>query len=101
MSEITGGKKCDVVYDSVGKDTFEKSLDCLKPMGLVALFGQSSGSVPPFNLGLLSQKGSLFVTRPTLFVYCATPQQLKASADSLFEVVRLVSSTSGSTSATP
>lgn len=87
VKEITGGKMCDVVYDSVGKDTFEKSLDCLRPMGLLALFGQSSGTVPPFNLGLLAQKGSLYVTRPTLFVYCAKREQLEASAAALFDVV--------------
>lgn len=87
VKEITGGRKCDVVYDSVGKDTFEGSLDCLRPMGLLALFGQSSGPVPPFNLGVLAQKGSLFVTRPTLFTYCATPEQVSASSKALFDVV--------------
>ena len=87
VARITGGKKCEAVYDSVGKDTFEGSLDCLKPLGLLALFGQSSGSVPPFNLGVLSQKGSLFITRPTLFVYVAKREDLEASADALFDVV--------------
>src|SRR5450631_881221 len=66
VGEITEGKKVPVVYDSVGKDTFLKSLDCVAPLGVVALFGQSSGSVEPLNLGLLAQKGSLYVTRPTL-----------------------------------
>ena len=66
VEEITGGKKCPVVYDSVGKDTFLKSLDCLAPLGVAALFGQSSGAVDPLNLGLLAGKGSLYVTRPTL-----------------------------------
>ena len=66
VEEITGGKKCPVVYDSVGKDTFLKSLDCLAPLGIAALFGQSSGAVEPLNLGLLAGKGSLYVTRPTL-----------------------------------
>jgi NADPH2:quinone reductase len=87
VDEITGGKKCPVVYDSVGKDTFLKSLDCLAPFGVAALFGQSSGSVEPFNLGLLSVKGSLYVTRPTLFTYAAKREALVAMAKELFEVV--------------
>jgi NADPH2:quinone reductase len=87
VARITGGRKCEVVYDSVGKDTFDGSLDCLKPLGLLALFGQSSGPVPPFNLGLLSQKGSLYITRPTLFVYVARREDLEASAKALFDVV--------------
>ena len=87
VKEITGGRKCDVVYDSVGVDTFEGSLDCLKPRGLLALFGQSSGPVPPFNLGILSQKGSLYVTRPTLFTYVAQRAELEAAAAALFDVV--------------
>lgn len=87
VKEITDGRRCDVVYDSVGKDTFDGSLDCLRPMGMMALFGQSSGTVPPFNLGVLAQKGSLFITRPTLFVYCSTPETLGASASALFDVV--------------
>src|SRR6202051_3030765 len=69
VDEITGGRKVPVVYDSVGKDTFLKSLDCLAPLGVVALFGQSSGAVEPLNLGLLAGKGSLYVTRPTLNPY--------------------------------
>ncbi len=88
VGEITGGAKCDVVYDSVGKDTFEGSLDCLKPRGLLVSFGQSSGPVPPFNPGILSQKGSLYLTRPTLFVYIASRAELEASATALFDVVR-------------
>jgi NADPH2:quinone reductase len=87
VGRITEGQKCAVVYDSVGKDTFEGSLDCLKPLGLLALFGQSSGPVPPFNLGVLAQKGSLYVTRPTLFVYVARRADLEASAAALFDVV--------------
>ena len=87
VNAITKGGKCEVVYDSVGKDTFEGSLDCLKPLGLLALFGQSSGPVPPFNLGVLSQKGSLYITRPTLFVYVAKREDLEASANALFDVV--------------
>jgi NADPH2:quinone reductase len=76
-----------VVYDSVGKDTFLKSLDCLAPLGVVALFGQSSGGVEPLNLGLLAQKGSLYVTRPTLNTYAARAENLRAMAKELFEVV--------------
>jgi NADPH2:quinone reductase len=87
VKEITGGQLCDVVYDSVGKDTFPGSLDCLKPFGLFASFGQSSGPIPPFNLALLAQKGSLYATRPTLFVYNAKREALLASADALFDVV--------------
>ena len=88
VEEITGGKKCPVVYDSVGKDTFMKSLDCLAPLGVVALFGQSSGAVEPFNLGLLAAKGSLYVTRPTLFTYAAKRENLVAMANELFDVVK-------------
>jgi NADPH2:quinone reductase len=76
-----------VVYDSVGKDTFLKSFDCLRPLGLLASFGQSSGPVEPLNTGLLAQKGSLFVTRPTLFTYIAKKPDLVATANSLFDVV--------------
>ena len=85
--EITGGKKVSVVYDSVGKDTFMKSLDCLAPFGVCALFGASSGAPEPLNLGLLAQKGSLYVTRPTLNTYAAKREDLVASAKELFEVV--------------
>jgi NADPH:quinone reductase len=85
--EITGGKKVPVVYDSVGKDTFMKSLDCLAPLGLLALFGQSSGTVEPFNLGLLAAKGSLYITRPTLNTYGAKRADLVAGAKELFDVV--------------
>lgn len=87
VQEITGGAKCDVVYDSVGKDTYEGSLDCLKPRGMFVAFGQSSGPIPPFNLGVLSQKGSLFATRPTLFTYIAKREELEESAAALFDVV--------------
>ena len=76
------------VYDGVGKDTFLKSLDCLAPLGVAALFGQSSGSVEPLNLGLLAQKGSLYVTRPTLNTYAAKRANLVAMANELFEVVK-------------
>lgn len=85
--EITGGKKVPVVYDSVGKDTFMKSLDCLAPLGLLALFGQSSGPVEPFNLGILAMKGSLYVTRPTLGTYGADAKEMRAGAKELFDLV--------------
>ena len=87
VREITGGRGVDVVYDSVGQATFMKSLDCLRPMGMMVSFGQSSGTVPPFDLGLLSAKGSLFLTRPTLMVYTAKREDLLAHAADLFEVV--------------
>ncbi|PSJ64163.1 quinone oxidoreductase family protein [Pseudaminobacter soli (ex Li et al. 2025)] len=87
VKELTGGKLCDVVYDSVGKDTFPGSLDCLRPRGLFVSFGQSSGPIPPFNLAILAQKGSLYATRPTLFGYNATRENLEASAKALFDVV--------------
>jgi len=87
IDEITGGHKVPVVYDSVGRDTFLKSLDCLAPLGFAVLFGQSSGSVEPLNLGLLAQKGSLYVTRPTLNTYAARRDHLVAMAQELFEVV--------------
>ncbi|MEJ2098354.1 MAG: quinone oxidoreductase [Desulfobacterales bacterium] len=86
--EITGGKGVDVVYDSVGQATFMKSLDCLRPMGVLVSFGQSSGLVPPFNLGLLGAKGSLFVTRPSLMTYTAQRKDLLEHARDLFEVVK-------------
>jgi len=86
--EITGGKKCDVVYDSVGNDTFPASLDCLKPRGMFVSFGQSSGPIPPVNLGIFAQKGSLFASRPTLFNYIATRAELEESANALFDVVK-------------
>jgi len=88
VREITGGKGLPVVYDSVGQVTYMGSLDCLKPRGLLVLFGQSSGAVPPFNLGILAQKGSLYVTRPTLATYAATREDLLGCAGELFDVVR-------------
>ncbi|MEQ8737257.1 MAG: quinone oxidoreductase, partial [Hoeflea sp.] len=87
IKDITSGKGVDVVYDSVGKDTFPGSLDCLRPRGTWASFGQSSGPIDPFNIAILSQKGSLFATRPTLFTYIASREELEASAASLFDVV--------------
>ena len=88
VKAITGGGKCDVVYDSVGNDTFPASLDCLKVRGTFVSFGQSSGPIPPFSINLLSQKGSLYATRPTLFMYIAKREELEASAKALFDVVK-------------
>lgn len=88
VAEITKGKKCDVVYDGVGKSTFPGSLDCLKPMGTFVSFGSSSGQIDAFNIGLLQQKGSLFATRPTLFHYIAKREDLDAMAKDLFKVVK-------------
>jgi NADPH:quinone reductase len=85
---LTDGKGVPVVYDSVGKSTFEKSLDCLAPRGMLVAFGQSSGNIPPLNLGVLSQKGSLYVTRPTLMTYTAARDDLLAAAGELFDVVQ-------------
>jgi NADPH2:quinone reductase len=84
---ITEGEKLPVVYDSVGRDTFLRSFDCLAPRGMMVSFGQSSGAIEPFAPGLLAQKGSLFLTRPTLFTYIADPAELRASAAELFHVV--------------
>jgi len=80
VKKLTNGKGVDVVYDSVGKTTFEGSLNCLRPRGLLALFGGSSGPVPPFDLIQLSGKGSLFITRPTLWHYIATREELEQRA---------------------
>jgi NADPH2:quinone reductase len=88
VREITGGKGVPVVYDSVGQATFEHSLDCLAPLGMLVSFGQSSGKIPPVDLGILSQKGSLYVTRPTLMTYTAERADLLAAANELFEVVQ-------------
>jgi NADPH2:quinone reductase len=87
VREITGGKGVPVVYDGVGKATFMKSLDCLQPRGLMVSYGNASGAADPLNLIVLSQKGSLYVTRPTLFTYVATRPQLEACAADLFDVV--------------
>jgi len=88
VKEITGGQGVKVVYDSIGKDTFEGSLDCLRPFGLLASFGNASGPVPPFPIGQLGLKGSLYVTRATLFTHIATRESTQAMADDLFDVVR-------------
>ena len=95
--EITGGAKCDVVYDSVGHGTFPGSLDCLKPLGMWVLFGQSSGVIQNFDLNMLAQKGSLFATRPTLFNYAAKREDLEKMAAELMDVVRTATSRSRST----
>jgi NADPH2:quinone reductase len=87
VDRITGGAKLPVVYDSVGKDTFLKSLDCLRPRGMMVSFGNASGPPDPFPPGLLAQKGSLFLTRPTLYNYIATRAELEAAANALFDVV--------------
>jgi NADPH2:quinone reductase len=87
VRRLTDGRGVDVVYDSVGKDTFDGSLDSLRPRGLLALFGQSSGAVPPFNLQTLNAKGSLFVTRPTLGHYIATREELLWRAGDLFSML--------------
>ena len=88
VNELTQGKKLPVVYDSVGKDTFYKSLDCLAPLGLMVSFGQSSGAIGAVDIGILSAKGSLFLTRPTLNTYTASREDLLTAARELFEVVQ-------------
>ncbi|HEX7636929.1 MAG TPA: quinone oxidoreductase [Burkholderiaceae bacterium] len=88
VREITGGQGVKVVYDSVGKDTFEGSLACLRPFGLLAVFGNASGAVPPFAPNVLAAKGSLYLTRPTLFTHLSSRERTQAMADELFEVVR-------------
>jgi NADPH2:quinone reductase len=85
--KLAGARKLDVVYDAVGKDTFEKGLDLLRPRGMMVLYGASSGPVAPFNLGLLAAKGSLFVTRPSLVNHIATPQELQARSGAVMNMV--------------
>jgi NADPH2:quinone reductase len=87
VKEITKGRGVDVVYDSVGQTTFMKSLDCLRPMGMMVSFGQASGPIPPLDISILSVKGSLFLTRPSLLAYTARREDLLAHARDLFEVV--------------
>ena len=87
VKELTDGAGVPVVFDSVGKDTFVASLDCLQPRGLMVSYGNASGAVEPFSPGLLAAKGSLFLTRPTLASYIATREELDATADDLFSVV--------------
>ncbi|HRL27446.1 MAG TPA: zinc-binding dehydrogenase, partial [Alcaligenes sp.] len=85
--ELTGGQKVPVVYDGVGKDTWERSLDCLQPRGLLVSFGNASGPVTGVNLGTLAAKGSLYVTRPVLGAYVPTQQAMQEAADELFGMV--------------
>jgi NADPH:quinone reductase len=87
VKEITGGKLCDAVYDSIGKDTFPASLDCIRPLGMFVSFGSASGQIAAFNINLLQVKGSLFATRPTLNTYAAKREDLLAMASELFAVV--------------
>jgi NADPH2:quinone reductase len=87
VKDITGGKLCEVVYDGVGKDTFPRSLDCIKPLGMFVSFGSASGPVDTFNINILQTKGSLFATRPTLNNYVAKREDLLKTANDLFEVV--------------
>jgi len=87
VKELTKGEKVPVVYDSVGKDTFLKSLDCIRPLGMMVSFGQASGSVGPIDLGIFAQKGSLFFTRPTLNTYAAKRADMLAMAKDLFDAV--------------
>jgi NADPH2:quinone reductase len=88
VKEITGGKGVPVVYDSIGKDTFIGSLDCLAPLGMMVSFGNASGTVPPFTLNELVSRGSLFITRPTLMTYTAKREDLEAMAAELFDMVQ-------------
>jgi NADPH2:quinone reductase len=88
VAALTGGQKVPVVYDSVGKSTWEGSLDCLQPRGLMVSFGNSSGAVPPVHIGILATKGSLYLTRPTLATYIATREDLVARANALFAAVQ-------------
>ena len=88
VNELTQGRKLPVVYDSVGKDTFYKSLDCLAPLGLMVSFGQSSGAIGPVDIGILAPKGSLFLTRPTLGTYTASREDLLTAARELFDMVQ-------------
>jgi NADPH2:quinone reductase len=87
VKEITNGEKVPVVYDSIGKDTFIGSLDCLRPLGMMVSFGNASGPVPPFSLSELASRGSLYITRPTLFSYAAKRSDLEAMAADLFQMV--------------
>ncbi len=88
VRELTGGKGVPVVYDSVGQATFQRSLDCLAPLGMLVCFGQSSGKIPPIDTAILGQKGSLFLTRPSLMTYTAARADLVRAATELFDVVQ-------------
>ncbi|HVZ43334.1 MAG TPA: quinone oxidoreductase [Ramlibacter sp.] len=87
VKELTGGRGVKVVYDSVGKDTWEKSMDCLMPLGMLVFFGNASGPVPPFAPGILGPKGSLYITRQTIFTHTATRESTQEMADDLFSAV--------------
>lgn len=87
MRALTDGAGVDVVMDAVGADTFEGSLDCLKPLGMFMSFGNASGPIPPFDIGILGKKGSLKITRPTLFTHIANPETLREMAARLFDKV--------------
>ncbi len=89
VKRITGGRGVDAVLDSVGRATFEGSLDCLRPLGTMVSFGNASGKVPPFDIGVLAAKGSLFLTRPTLFTHIATREECQRRAEELFAMVLL------------
>jgi len=88
VKQITGGAMVPVVYDSIGKETFAASLDCLAPLGLMVSYGNASGPVPPVDISMLAAKGSLYLTRPNLATYTAKRADLLATANDLFEVVR-------------
>ncbi len=88
VRELTGGAGVAVVYDGVGRSTFLGGLDCLRPRGMMVSYGQASGAIPPFDPGLLGARGSLYLTRPSLFTYTASRADLEASAAELFEAVR-------------
>ena len=88
VRDLTGGQGVDVVYDGVGKDTFERSLDCLRRRGLMVSYGNASGPVPPFDIGILNRKGGLFLTRPAVQHYAGTRAELLAMADDLFAIVK-------------
>jgi NADPH:quinone reductase len=87
VAELTNGKKCDVVYDGVGKTTFMGSLDCLRPLGMMVIYGNASGPVDALNTGILAQKGSLYLTRPTLMTYTASAKDLQATAKDLISMI--------------
>jgi NADPH2:quinone reductase len=85
---FTGGLGVDVAYDSVGKDTFQKSLDCIRPLGMIVNFGQSSGPVPPLDISILAQKGSIFLAKPTLATFMASPAMRQELADEFFTLIK-------------
>lgn len=88
VKELTAGRGVDAAYDSIGKDTFFRSLDCLRPLGLMVSYGQASGAVPPFDIGVLAQKGSVFLAKPTLATFVQDTAELRRLADGVFEAIR-------------